>query len=264
MRVSIITVTFNAVTTLEETIKSVAVQRYKDIEYIIVDGGSQDGTVNVVKKYYREGIISKFVSEPDDGLYDAMNKGLRMASGDIVTFLNADDFYFNENIISDVTKEFADHELEACYGDVLYVARNDTSRVIRHWKTGNISLRRLMCGWQIPHPSLFVVRDLAMETGGFDITYKIAADFEYMLKIVMKTSKIAYLNKPLVIMRWGGTSTSSLSNMIQGNREIHFILKKYGLMKLPFSLFLLLRFSNRFCQLLEGLKWQPKKLSSLA
>lgn len=259
MRVSIITVTYNSEDFLEEAIKSVSLQTYKDIEYIVIDGASTDNTLKIIEKYHKKGIISKFISEPDKGIYDAMNKGIEISSGDIIAFLNSDDFYMSESVIEDVICSFRNTGSDICYGDVVFVSRKNSERIIRYWKTGKFDKRKLLNGWQIPHPTLFVKKDLVNKTGPYDLSYEIAGDYDYMIKNLIVAKKVTYLPKPLVAMRWGGKSTSGVSNMIKGNREIHSILKKYNLQPPPFPIFLLIRFSVRLLQIMEGLIWEQKK-----
>jgi glycosyltransferase len=259
LKVSIITVTYNSEDFLEEAMQSVASQTYKNIEYIVVDGASTDNTLKIIGEYHKEGVISKFVSEPDEGIYDAMNKGLKIASGDVIGFLNSDDFYINESVIEDVVHSFSDSECDICYGDVVFVSRRNPQKIIRYWKAGEYSKKRLQHGWQIPHPALFVKKDLVDKTGRYDLSYEIAGDYDYMIKNLLAAKKVTYLPKPLVAMRWGGKSTSSVSNMIKGNREIHSILRKYNLQPPSFPIFLLIRFSARFLQVMEGLMWEQKK-----
>lgn len=259
IKVSIITVTYNSEKFLEETIKSVADQTYSNIEYIVVDGASTDNTLSIVKKYREKGVISKFVSEPDKGIYDAMNKGLKMISGDIVAFLNSDDFYMNEHVIEAIIRSFQNNGSDICYGDVIFVRRDNPRKVVRYWKTGEFKKRKLAGGWQVPHPALFIKRELVKKIGFYDLSYEIASDYEYMVKSLLMAERITYISKPLVAMRWGGKSTSSISNMIKGNREIHSILKKHNLHPLPFPIFLFMRFSARFLQIVEGLIWRAKR-----
>jgi glycosyltransferase len=259
MKITIITVAYNSEDFLEEAIQSVVAQTYKNIEYIVIDGASTDNTLKIIEKYHKKGVISKFISEPDEGIYDAMNKGIEIASGDIVAFLNSDDFYISENVIENVVHSFHDTGCNVCYGDVVFISRENSKKVIRYWKTGKFDKRKLINGWQIPHPALFVRKDLVNKTGPYDLSYEIASDYDYMLKNLLAAKTVTYLPKPLVAMRWGGKSTSSVSNMIKGNGEIHSILRKYNLQPPPFPIFLLMRFSARFFQIMEGLMWKTKK-----
>jgi glycosyltransferase len=218
MKVSIITVCFNSVVTIEDTIKSVITQKYDNIEYVIVDGGSIDGTLDILAKYKTQ--ISKLISEPDKGVYDAMNKGLQLATGDCVVFLNADDFYTNANVVSSIVEIFKNSDVDAVYGDIVYVDKDNINKIVRYWKTGEYKKGAFFHGWVIPHPAFFCKKILYEKYGYFRSGFKIAADFELMLRFIEKHKiKIAYLPEILVKMRTGGKA-NVLSGIIRGNREI--------------------------------------------
>ena len=218
MKVSIVTVCFNSAATIEDTIRSVHKQEYENIEHVIVDGGSTDGTVDIVKKY--NGRIKKFISEPDEGIYDAMNKGLHLAQGDVVAFLNADDVYVSPTVISDVAAVLQADHTDGVYGDLIYLGRRNTNRIVRYWRAGQYRPRAFRSGWVPPHPTFFCHRDLYRQFGGFDPKYRIAGDFELMLRLIERHRiHVQYIPKPFVYMRAGGRA-NTLRGIIQGNHEI--------------------------------------------
>ena len=183
MKISIITVCFNAVSTIKDTIDSVLNQNYPEIEYIIVDGASTDGTVEIIRSYGNR--IAKFISEPDEGIYDAMNKGISLASGNIVAILNADDFYINSQVISKVVKAFRESGADIVYGDIVIVHPENTEKVVRYWKAGKYRPGSFKWGWHPPHPAFFVKRKIYEKYGVFDLEFKrVAADFEIMARFM--------------------------------------------------------------------------------
>ena len=218
MKVSVITVTFNSAATIEETIKSVVNQDYKNIEYIIIDGLSKDNTLEIVNKYKSQ--IALVVSEKDNGIYDAISKGIRKASGDIVVALNSDDMYASSHIISDIVDLFKSTNADAVYGDLNYVDRFDTTKIIRKWKSGAYKKGHFLKGWMPPHPTFFVRNYCYEKYGSFNLTLRSAADYELMLRFIHKHQiKVAYLPKLIVNMRAGGQSNVSFKNRFKANRE---------------------------------------------
>jgi glycosyltransferase len=216
MKFSVVTVCFNSATTIADTLRSVATQTHPDVEHIVVDGASRDATMEVVR---REGShVAQFVSEPDNGIYDAMNKGLFLATGDVVAFLNSDDRYADASVLSDVATAFATEGCDYVYGDIQMV--NEAGRLVREWKTGTVPAEGLTDS-QIPHPALFVRRPLlAGITPPFDPSYRISADLKQQLILVNKLrARGAYLRRSLAVMRMGGASTGGLSNYVAGWRE---------------------------------------------
>ena len=215
MNISLITVTYNSSKTLRDTIVSVLAQTYQDIEYIIIDGLSKDNTMEIIKEYEPQfkGRI-RWVSEKDSGLYDAMNKGFRMATGEVIGIINSDDLIAEPTAIEDVVRCFeSNNSIDAVYADLYYVAQNDTSKVIRYWKSGN--QRPFAKGWHPAHPTFYVKKVVCEKSGLFDLSFKFAADFELMLRLIEKEHiKLYYLPKALVRMRLGGTTSKSLSNII--------------------------------------------------
>jgi len=226
MKISIITVCFNSAATIEDTIKSVVAQDCADLEYIIIDGGSVDGTLEIIGKYKDK--ISKVVSEPDQGIYDAMNKGIRLATGEIVGILNADDYYWNGQVLSQILIQFERENIDACYGDLVYVKRTNTNIIVRYWKAGWYNKKKLENGWIIPHPTFFVKKDVYNKFGLFDLNFKIAADYELMLRFLKKNIKLSYINRPLICMREGGYSAKNIRQRLIGWRELKIAWKKNG------------------------------------
>lgn len=218
MKVSIITIAYNSESSIADTINSVLSQTYPDIEYIVVDGKSKDKTVEIVKSF--GGKVHKFISEPDKGIYDALNKGVALATGDVVGFLHSDDIYGGVNIVEKVVELFKEGQTDSVYGDLQYVYKNDTSRVFRHWKAGDFSLQKLKMGWMPPHPTFYVKKAVYEAHGTFNTSFKIAADYDNMLRFLGKHKiSTAYLPVVMVKMRVGGASNRSLKNIIRKSSE---------------------------------------------
>lgn len=218
MKVSVITIAYNSSETIADTIRSVLSQNYHDIEYIIVDGSSKDGTVELVKSFGNK--VSKFISEPDRGIYDAMNKGVHLATGDIIGILNSDDFYADENVIADVVGKFERESSDALYGDLVYVNREQTDKVVRTWKAGEYRHGKFLSGWMPPHPTFFAKRACYEQFGLYSLELKSAADYELMLRFIHKHGiRLSYLPRTMTKMRLGGQSNVSLMNRIKANLE---------------------------------------------
>ncbi len=218
LKVSIITVCYNSSKTIESTIQSVITQNYSSIEYIIIDGLSSDNTLQIVERYNDK--IAKVISEKDKGIYDAINKGIAHATGDIVAILHADDFYTDKNVISTIVDAFKKQNVDAVYGDLQYVDRVDADKVKRNWISGAYQKQNFLKGWMPPHPSFFVRRECYNKFGNFNTTLLSAADYELMLRFLYKNNcSVAYIPKVLVKMRVGGKSNVSLMNRIKANRE---------------------------------------------
>jgi glycosyltransferase involved in cell wall biosynthesis len=227
-KISLITVCFNSSGTIGCTLISVREQSCKNIEHIIIDGASSDETINIIKS---EGShVAKLVSEKDGGIYDAMNKGIAMATGDIIGFINADDFYASPEVLMTVASVFDDSNVDACYGDLCYVGENDTSTVVRYWQSATFHPNSFEDGWCPPHPTFFVRREIYERFGGFDLSYKIAADVELMMRFLeVHKVRVKYIPEVLVKMRMGGTTNRSLRNIVNQNKEILRALKLHGL-----------------------------------
>ena len=236
MKVSIITVCYNSEATIEHTIKSVLGQSYTNIEYILIDGKSTDGTLDIIGKYKNS--ITTIVSEPDKGMYDAINKGIQLCSGELVAILNADDFYIDENVISDVMSKIEEEKAESLYADLYYVEEKDTSKVVRNWVSGKYNRKSFLYGWMPPHPSFFVRKRVYDQYGLFNLQLKSAADYELMLRFLYKNNvSTCYLQRPIVRMRIGGMSNVSLKNRIKANKEDRKAWEINGLQPKSFTLF---------------------------
>ncbi|MCF0069011.1 glycosyltransferase [Dyadobacter sp. CY261] len=218
MKVSILTVVYNGAATIRHCIESVLGQDYPNVEYIVVDGNSKDGTQEIVRSYGNK--ITHFVSERDGGIYDAMNKGIQLATGEVIGILNADDFYAYPSVISDVAGELASSDFDASYGDLEYVDANDATIVRRRWVSGAYKIGAFLNGWMPPHPTFFVKRKVYNAHGDFRLDLGSAADYELMLRFVHRENiKLAYVPKVLVKMRAGGVSNSTFKNRIAANRN---------------------------------------------
>jgi glycosyltransferase involved in cell wall biosynthesis len=219
VKISIITVTYNSEKTVEDTIKSVVSQDFPDIEYIVVDGLSKDKTLEIVSHYSHR--TDKVVSEKDRGLYDALNKGIKMASGDVIGMLHSDDIYANKQVISKVAQQFAmDPATEGVYADLVFVDRDDTDKILRTWKAGEYSPGDFVKGWMPPHPTFFVKKSVYEKFGGFNLDLKLSADYELMLRLIHKNSiKISYLPETIIKMRMGGISNTSFFVKLKANLE---------------------------------------------
>lgn len=218
MKVSIITVVYNGADTLRDCIESVLGQTHPNLEYIVVDGASTDASPAIVKQFGAK--IAAFISEPDRGIYDAMNKGLAAATGDVVGFLNADDLYAHPNVIANVVAALQTENTQAAYGDLVYVDRLHPDRVVRTWTAGRYRPGQFRQGWMPPHPTFFVKKRMYDEFGGFNLQLKSAADYELMLRFIHKQGiRLSYLPQVLVRMRTGGLSNASLRNRLRANRE---------------------------------------------
>lgn len=220
MKISIITASYNSAKTIEDTIKSVLGQTYQDIEYIVVDGTSKDGTLDIVKKYQASHEI-KLLSEPDNGLYEAMNKGIALATGDVIGILNSDDFYKNNEVIQKIVTAFNESGADAVYADLEFVDEIDTKKVVRTWIAGEYQEQKLNNGWIIPHPTFFVKKDIYNKYGLFNPEFKIAADYELLLRLLkFHKIKLRYIKGIIVSMRNGGVSTRNLEQRKKGWQEL--------------------------------------------
>ena len=217
LKISLITATYNSAATLADTIHSVQRQTYAHIEHLIQDGGSQDNTLSIAEAHSH----LRVVSEPDEGLYDARNRGIARARGEVIGILNSDDFYVHDQVVEKVMRIFQQYPaILAIYGDLQYVDEHDTNKVIRHWKAGESTLRAWRLGWMPPHPAFFVRRELYERYGTFNTTLRSAADYELMLRFCYKhRAPTAYLPEVLVKMRAGGMSNASLKHRLLANRE---------------------------------------------
>jgi glycosyltransferase len=217
MKITIITATYNSEKYLQNTIDSVLNQSYKSIEYIIVDGKSTDKTCEILKIYNQK---IRTISEPDYGIYDALNKGIKAATGDIIGFLHSDDVYYSNNVIEKVIQTFEKNNTDSVYGDLNYVLKNDISKVIRYWKSGNFDINQLKKGWMPPHPTFFVKKEIYEKYGFFNTSLQISADYDLMLRFLFQHRiSISYIPEVLVKMRIGGKSNQNIQKILQKMRE---------------------------------------------
>ena len=215
LKISIITVAYNAQNTIERCINSVLQQTFKNIQYIIIDGGSTDNTVKIINKYRAN--IDVFVSESDNGVYDAMNKGIALATGDVIGTINADDFFADNNVLYSIAKAFAEQDTAILYGNLDYIDPND--KVVRKWRSGKYRKGIFNWGWMPPHPTFYCKKSLFEKLGGYKLDYGSAGDYELMLRFIHRNNINAYyLNKVLIKMVVGGISNKSLRNRVQAMR----------------------------------------------
>ena len=228
MKISVITATYNAGATLSDCLRSVAAQSHPDVEHWVIDGGSTDGSQAIVEAH--RGRIAGFISEPDQGIYDALNKGISRSTGDAIGFLHADDVYGSDDVLARVAEAFADPGVDAVYGDLTYVDRTDVSKVIRYWKAGTCSRERLARGWMPPHPTFYVRRSAYERHGGFDTRYRIAADYDSIVRLLFVAGlRTAYIPRVLVRMRVGGVSNRSVRTIARKSREDLEIMRTHRL-----------------------------------
>jgi len=233
IKVSIITVTYNSARFLGDCIRSVQMQNYKNIEHIIIDGKSTDGTIGIIKKY--EAGISRWISETDKGMYDALNKGMKMATGDVIGILNSDDVLDNDHVIFNIVREFVANKADAVYGDLEYVAQEDTDKVLRVWKGMPYNRSRFEHGWMPAHPTFYVKRSLVEKYGGYETHYFSAADYEFMARYLYQHKiSASYLPKLIVRMRMGGASNINIKQRLRANRRDYLAMKRN---KIPFAFF---------------------------
>lgn len=236
MKISIITATFNSAATIRDTLECIRLQDYSDVEHIIIDGGSTDGTLEIVREFPH---VQKIISEKDEGIYDAMNKGIAASSGNVIGILNSDDIYTDSSVISLIAKTFATAQVMASYADLQFVQRDNLEKVVRTWKAGNYNRRSFYYGWMPPHPTFFVRKEVYDKAGTFNKSLKSAADYELMLRVLLKYEIPAhYINKVIIKMRVGGMSTASFRNRIKANMQDRMAWKINNLSPHPFTLYL--------------------------
>jgi len=227
MKISIITVSFNSALTIGDTLRSVAVQRYPDIEHIVIDGASHDATPEVVRTLGAH--VKHFISEPDNGIYDAMNKGIALATGDLIGFLNADDIFASPNSVTNMAAAVSANNSDAVYSDLVYVRADGTDKVVRRWRSGEYSRSRLRYGWMPPHPTFYVRSHVMRQVGPFDQRLRIAADYDFVLRCLAQPERrVAYLPEVLVRMRLGGASNHSVQAIWRKSREDLQVLRRSG------------------------------------
>ncbi|WP_198266705.1 glycosyltransferase family 2 protein [sulfur-oxidizing endosymbiont of Gigantopelta aegis] len=248
MRISLITVCYNSQNTIEATFESVAVQDYNNLEYIVVDGKSTDETMSIVKRYATT--ISHSLSEPDSGIYDAMNKGIRLATGDVIGFINADDVLVSPDVISQVAKNLLSKDVDACYADLEYVDPVNLNKIIRFWRSSEFVPGLFSQGWAPPHPTFYVKKSIYEQYGLFSLSYKMGNDIEIMLRFLEKYKiRSHYIPRTWVKMRMGGVSNHSLSNIYTQNKEIIKAARDNGI-SFSLLLFVVGKVKNRLKQYL--------------
>ena len=249
IKITVITVCCNSEKTIRTTLESVANQSWKNIENIIVDNKSTDKTLSIIKEYPH---VKKIISEHDEGVYDAMNKGIKIATGDVIGFLNSDDFYANTKVLSKVSEQFQENpSLDACYADLIYTDQIDTSKIIRYWKSSKFIPGAFSKGWCPPHPTFFVRRSVYERLGCFNLNYRISSDVELMIRFV-EVNKICvqYIPEIWVKMRLGGVSNKSLKNILEQNQDVLRALHDHGLIKNLLG-FYLHKIISRFKQFIQ-------------
>ena len=234
MKVTIITVTYNSAKFLEQSLQSVISQHYSDIEHIIIDGGSTDGTLDIIKKYQPH--IARWISEKDSGMYDAINKGMRMATGDIIGTLNSDDMLASRDVVTAIVNNFTRYNAEAVYGDIVYVQQDNTQKVLRTWNGDEYNREKIKYGWMPAHPSFYIRKKIIERCGFYETHFYTAADYEFMIRyLYFHSVNACYLPKLIVRMRSGGMSNGSISRRLRANRRDYLAMKKN---KVPFAMFI--------------------------
>lgn len=227
MKISIVTAVYNRHATLASAFSSIAAQTHQDIEHLVQDGGSTDGSLDVIADW--EHSRMRVVSERDGGIYDALNRGIARATGDVVGFLHSDDLLAHAGVLAQVADALADPALDGVYGDLDYVAADDTNRVIRRWRSGAYDPRQLRWGWMPPHPTLYLRRAVYERLGGYDTSFRIAADYEAMLRYLVRGRiRLGYIPEVMVKMRVGGESNRSLERILKKSREDLRAMRRYG------------------------------------
>lgn len=225
MKISIITAVYNRASTIESSVASVQGQSYGAIEHVIQDGGSTDGTLDLIERLTHSATC--LVSERDDGLYDAINRGISRSTGDIIGLMHSDDFYAHPQVLAKVARAFEDPRVDGVYGDLDYVSASDTKKVVRHWRSGVYQPDLLSRGWMPPHPTLYLRREVFLQWGLYDTSFQIAADYDAMLRYLWRGRiHLAYVPEVLVKMRVGGVSNRSLGRILQKSREDYHAIRR--------------------------------------
>jgi glycosyltransferase len=235
MKISIITATYNSVQYISGVLESIRQQTYPNIELIAIDGCSTDGTVEILKQ---SNLVSQIVSEKDDGIYDALNKGIQLATGDIIGFLHSDDLLNSANTLQHIADTFSDEKASIAYGDLIFVDQQESNKIVRYWKSHPFKPELLNWGWMPPHPTIFMKREVYEKHGLFNTKLKCAADYDYILRVFCdKTLKIVYLPEVITKMRIGGMSTGGIKNLINKKKEDYWVLRHNNM---PFPIWILL------------------------
>lgn len=226
MKISVITAVFNRVGTIGESLRSSCEQCHPAVERVVIDGGSTDGTLDVVRSF-RNNVVT-VVSERDTGIYDALNKGVNAITGDVVGFLHADDLFNDKEVLSRVAVAMTDLSVAAVYGDLIYVSKDQPDHVVRDWQAGEYSAAKLRRGWMPPHPTLYARRSVFESVGLFDTSLRIAADYDWMLRLLLAGHRVAYIPHVQVRMRTGGASNRNLDNILRKSAEDFTVLRRNG------------------------------------
>ena len=233
MKISIITASYNSSATIEDTILSIDGQTYADKEHIVVDGKSSDNTMRIVESHREK--IAHVVSEPDSGVYAAMNKGITHATGDIIGFLNSDDVYENSSVLDRVAEEFKSQDIDACYGDLVYVDKDNLKKIVRYWRSCPYQPGLFKTGWMPPHPTFFVKKEIYEKYGSFDLEFLRQSDFELTMRFLeIMRIKSSYIPELLIRMRMGGLSNNNVMGILNGNLEAYKACKKHNMKVTPF------------------------------
>lgn len=228
MKITIITVVLNRAETIRDTIESVLNQTYKNIEYIIVDGKSSDGTMSVVNEYKDK--ISTIVSEKDEGMYSAINKGIKLATGDVVGLIHSDDFYLDDYVIQRVVDEFMSKKVDSVFADLLYIKDENLDKVLRYYSAKNFTREKLTYGIMPPHPTFFVKKEIYEKYGYYEVDYKIASDYEMFVRLLyINKISYAYIHLPIIKMRVGGVSSGGIKTKILCNKEVIRAIRSNGI-----------------------------------
>lgn len=223
MKISIITITYNSAKTVQRALESVQSQTYKDIEHVIVDGASTDGTKELIETYAKQHTNVRWISEKDKGIYDAINKGIKLATGDIIGFLHSDDMLYSADSIGQIAAAFEDKNVDVVYGDLQYCSGG---KVVRRWKSNDFNPRALKYGWMPPHPTVYVRREVYQQVGEYDEWFRISADYDMMLRIFTAGYKSKYIPEVLVSMETGGASNKNTKARLSKTQEDYIVLKK--------------------------------------
>ena len=225
MKISLITATFNSANTFLLTIESVRSQNFDNLEYIVIDGGSTDNTLEIINQ--NRDIITKLITVPAKGIYDALNVGLKNVSGDVAGFLHSDDYFADIDTLKIINNVFENRNVDFCYGDLQYIAKENPQKVLRHWRSSEFSTKALKRGWMPPHPSVYFNSKLIEEIGFFDTTYKISADYDWLIRCLIREDiNVEYIPKVLIKMRTGGESNRNVKNIIKKSQEDYKIIRK--------------------------------------
>ena len=250
-KISLITACYNRESTIHDTLRSINEQTYENIEHIVIDGKSTDSSLDIIKSHGMR--VSSLVSEKDDGFYDAYNKGLAIATGEIIGFLNSDDFYIANDVISKVMKIFEDPDIEACHANLVYVNFDNTEKVVRHWKSSDFTDKDYKKGSIPAHPTVFFRRSVYEKIGNFDTTFSLVADYDLLCRaFFVQKVKSVYVDETWIRMRVGGATGGNFKSIVKQNKELHAARKKHGIHTSIFSYILFKLFDRAFQFLRAG------------